>query len=63
MLFIRHANPRLTMGEAIVLNGHRSTTTLLRHFQPGVGTRARTANLLADDRGSSIEVTETIPIE
>jgi len=51
------------MGEAIVLNGHSSTTTLLRHFQPGVGTRARTANLLADDRGSSIEVTETIPNE
>lgn len=51
------------MGETIVLKGHRSTTTLLRHSQPGVRKRARTANLLADDRGSSIEVTETIPNE
>jgi len=49
------------MGEPIVLNDHRST--LLRHFQPVVVTHARTANLLADDRGSSIEATETIPNE
>jgi hypothetical protein len=51
------------MGEAIVLNGHRSTTTLLRYFQPRLVSRAEPANLVADDRDSSIKVTETVPIK
>lgn len=36
------------MGEAMAMTGHRSTTTFLRYFQPGVISHSRSARLLED---------------
>jgi integrase len=49
----------IPIGDAMAMTGHRSTTTFLKYFQPGVVTQSRAAQLLRGAKVSSLEAGAT----